>query len=198
MIGGNTYHTSLIGFSIWVSIWGTWSKVYCVYQLCCTHHISWAILVYSTGMYTGMEYRPEIIPAQTPGFYQFQYHLYTYLPTYLPTRKKSALGPTISSIQRQGQYESVNVNPILVPGWYEKYSSTWLVCEKGHTSTILVCIYSRPISAIWHYLMIGFYLQTGFKNTKARLLVSLICKIEEKTRERGLLLVWCEFCCEHM
>jgi hypothetical protein len=79
--------------------------------------------VYSTGMYTGMEYGPEIIPAQTAGFYKFQYHLYTYLPTYLPhTRKKSALGPIISSIQRRGRYESVNINPILVPGWYEKYS----------------------------------------------------------------------------
>lgn len=27
-------------------------------------------------------------------------------------------------------------------------------------------IYSRPISAIWHYLMIGFYLQTGLKTQR--------------------------------
>jgi hypothetical protein len=71
-------------------------------------------------MYTGMEYGPEIIPAQTPGFYQFQYHLYTYLPT--SYQEKISLGPIISSIQRPGRYESVNVDPILVPGWYEKYS----------------------------------------------------------------------------
>ncbi len=42
-------------------------------------------------------------------------YLPTYLSTYLiPALEKISLGPIISSIQRRGRYESVNINPILV------------------------------------------------------------------------------------
>lgn len=70
MIGGNTYHTSLHRV-LYTSIDLRYMvQVYCVYKLCCSDHISGASLVYSTGMYTGMEYGPEIILVYTPGQFQ--------------------------------------------------------------------------------------------------------------------------------